>query len=94
MILPALKDASTDRQLRGAEVRILVYLHTLLIPGEFRVLTLDSVAPFVHMNRATVSKALKRLTTQGYIREGPRQERGERAFMLVGVRGDPAKRTA
>lgn len=94
MIPPALNDASTDPKLQGAEMRMLMYLHARLDPGEYRTLKLWGVAREVHMNKATVSRAIKTLVTQGYLREGPRQEHGGKSYMLVFTRGEPSKRIA
>lgn len=92
VISPALNEASTDSRLRGADFRILGHLHGVLIPGEYRTLKLWVTARNVHMNKATVSKALRQLVKFGYLREGPRQEDGMRCYMLVPTRGDPAKK--
>jgi DNA-binding MarR family transcriptional regulator len=94
MISPALNEASTDTKLRGADFRLLGYLHGQLIPGEYRKLKLWVIAQSMHMNKATASRALKKLVKHGYLREGPRQEDGVRCYMVVPVRGEPAKKTA
>ncbi len=87
-------DATTDKRIQGAEMRVLAYLHGTLDPGEYRTLKLWGVAREVHMNKTTVSRAIKTLVACGYLREGPRQEHGGRAYMLVFTRGEPAKKTA
>lgn len=94
MILPALLEASSDTQIKAADFRILSYLYGELILGEYRTVKLWVLARAVHMNKATVSRGLRRLVEQGYLREGRRQEDGQRSYMLVPVRGERAKRSA
>lgn len=94
MIPPALKDASTDARLQGADMRMLVYLAGFLDPGEYRTLKLWPVARELHMNKATASRAIRRLVDCGYLREGPRQEDGKRAYLILYSLGTPAKRSA
>lgn len=75
-------------------MRIITYLHFELIPGEYRTLKLWALARELHMNKATAGRAIKTLVNLGYLREGPRQQDGARCYMLVPVRGEPAKKTA
>ena len=83
MILPSLKQASTDRRLRGAPLRVLVYLHGALEIGEYRVVKTWHVADRIGMNRAHVGEAIRILVALGYLREGPKKEHGVRSFMLI-----------
>jgi DNA-binding MarR family transcriptional regulator len=94
VISPALIEAATDARLRGADFRVLGHLHGTLAPGEYRTIKLWVVARALHMNKATVSKALRTIVACGYLREGPRQEGGARCYMVLTVRGEPAKRVA
>lgn len=94
MIPPALNEASTDARLQGAEIRMLMYLHARLDPGEYRTLKLWGVACEIRMNKATASRAIKTLVVCGYLREGPRQEHGGKAYRLVYTTGEPSKKTA
>lgn len=91
MILPSLKEASTDRRLRGAPLRVLVYLHGVLEIGEYRVLKTWHVAREIGMDRAHVGRAIATLVACGYIREGAKMEHGVRKFMLV---ANPQKEVA
>ncbi len=83
VILPSLKEASTDRRLRGAPLRVLVYLHGVLEIGEYTILKLWAVADSIGMDRSNVSRAITTLTECGYIREGKREDHGVRTFMLL-----------
>lgn len=91
MILPSLREASTDRRLRGAPLRVLVYLHGVLELGEYTVVKTWHVAEQIHMDRAHVGRAIQTLLRYGYIREGQRLEHGVRRFMLL---ANPKKEVA
>lgn len=94
MSFPALREAARDPNLKASDYRLLGYLCDILIPGEYRTLKLWPVARELHMNKATASKAMRLLVSLGYLREGARQPHGGRAYMLVPVRGEPAKKFA
>lgn len=91
---PALIDAVTDTRLKGAPKEVLFYLHTILDPGEWRTLKLWPVAKALQMNKSTTGRAITTLLRCGYIREGPRQEHGQRCFKVLTTLGEPAKRSA
>lgn len=83
MILPALKDASTDRRVRGAPLAVLTYLHGVLELGLYRPVKHWVVADRLGLKRNTVSGALKLLVQLGYLVEGARRERNVGTYMLV-----------
>jgi DNA-binding IclR family transcriptional regulator len=83
VILPSLRAASTDKRLRGVDIRVLTYLHGVLELGEDRVVKTWYVAQEIGMARHHVGRALKQLVEFGYLREGQRQEHGVRRFRLI-----------
>jgi predicted transcriptional regulator len=94
VISPALAEAGKDERLRGAPLQLLVHLHTVLDPGEYRPLKLWPIASVLKMEKATVGRAMKRLLQCGYVREGHRQRPGGRSYLLLMTRGSPLKQTA
>jgi predicted transcriptional regulator len=94
MISPALADAGRDRRLKGAPHQLLIVLHTVLDPGEWRPLKLEPLAAELDMEKATVGRAMRRLIDCGYIREGRRVRPGGRSYLLLTTRGTPLKQSA
>lgn len=83
MILPSLREASTDKRLKGAPIRVLVYLHGRLELGEYTVVKTWVVARDIGMDRSRVGRAIRTLIRCGYIREGHALEHNIRRFMLL-----------
>lgn len=94
MMSPALEDATTDKRLKGADVRLLLHLHHRLSYLEFRAIKLWPVASALHMSKGTVSKSIRVLIDCGYLKEGVRQEHGGRTYALQPSLGEPAKKSA
>lgn len=91
MIPPALADASTDRRVRGSPREVLLYLHKVLDPGEYRHQKLYTIADAVGVHKSTAGRAMKRLASCGYIRIGPREKPGGRSYLLLTTRGETLK---
>jgi predicted transcriptional regulator len=94
VISPALAEASTDERLKGAPLQVLVYLHRVLDPGEWRPLKLEPLADILKMEKATVGRAMKRLVECGYVREGHRARPGGKSYLLLTTRGIPLKQAS
>ena len=94
MITPALLEASTDDQLKGAPKEVFLYLHGRLSYGEYRPLKPWVAARELKMKENTVGRAMKRLVERGYIRQGRREKPGGRSYLLLTSRGETLKKTA
>jgi len=86
VILPALKDATTDRRLRGTPLHVLFYLHGVLDVGEDRHVKAWLIAQEIGAKRANVSRALNLLVQTGYIRTGKNAEANIHSYRLVATR--------
>ncbi len=86
MILPALRDATTDPALRGWPIHVLVYLHGELDMGEDRYITAWWIAEQIGAKRRTVSHALRLLVERGYLRRGKPGEANAGSYRLVSAR--------
>jgi DNA-binding MarR family transcriptional regulator len=85
MILPALAEATTDRDLRGWPMHVLVYLHRILDVGEDRYVKAWVIARDIGAKRRTVTHALKLLVDKGYLRRGQKAEGNIGSYRLVGT---------
>lgn len=83
MILPALRDATTDRDLRGWPIHVLTFLHGELDVGEDRWVTAWWIAEKIGAKRPTVSRALQRLVDRGYLRRGNTAEGNIGSYRIV-----------
>jgi DNA-binding MarR family transcriptional regulator len=83
VISPALRDANTDRDLRGWPVHVLLYLHGILDIGEDRHIKAWLVAQEIGAKRRTVTHALRLLVDKGYLRTGRRAEANIGSYRLV-----------
>lgn len=77
--------AVRDPRLRGAEMCVLVYLDAELSYSQFRIVKHWAVAEKLHMSRRSVSKAIKRLVSLGYLRPGPVRERNIGTYSLAPI---------
>lgn len=88
MVIPALRDASEDRALRGAPLTVYVWLlHHLELHGHRSAKT-HALARALGLRRQTIGEALTVLVRRGYLEEGVRDGK-LRTFRLLSARRDP-----
>lgn len=86
MNCPAFFEALRDAEIRGAPKELFFWLQSELVYTEYRPLKLWPLAHAMKMNKAVVSRAMKRLIERGYVKEGPRERPGGKTYALVPAR--------
>jgi len=74
-VIPTLRVAAADPEVRGAPLAVLLYLAHELDVGQFRPVKVAVVASALHIKDITAAWAIRRLAELGYLELGPKTER-------------------
>jgi len=74
-MIPALRTAAADPQIRGVPLAVYLYLVHELDPVSFKKVKVATVARAVHAKEISTAWAIRRLVAAGYLERGPQEER-------------------